>query len=567
MRLSPTANSLTITEGKPEFVSAYGAFPSSLSDSMQQGKRTYISIDLKSFFASVECVERGLPPLTTNLVVADLSRTEKTVCLAVTPSLKAYGIAGRARLFEVVQRVREVNRSRAHACGHPLAGKSWDDVLLREHPEWQLDYIVAPPRMACYMRYSRRVYETYLKYVSPEDIHAYSIDEVFMDVTAYLGTYRQTARQLAQTMIRDVLHTTGITATAGIGSNLYLAKVAMDIVAKHIPADKDGVRIAELDEMSYRQALWGHRPITDFWRVGRGIARKLEMYGMYTMGDVARRSVHGEELLYQLFGVNAELLIDHAWGWEPCPMSAIKSYRSESSSLSSGQVLQCPYTWAKARVVVHEMAEAAALELLDKGLVTDQLVLYVGYDIECLTNAAIRAQYHGEVHVDHYGRPVPKPAHGSCRLEVPTSSSSLISRAVLALYDRIVDRRLLVRRLNLTSCHVLREDAPELQRHRKKPVQLDLFTDYEQERRADEEQKNRLDRERRMQQAVLKIKKRFGKNAILKGLSFEEGATARERNRMIGGHSAGRDFSSPLSVASEKSVGKQYEDIHKHIDI
>lgn len=505
---------------------------------MQKEARTYIAIDLKSFFASVECVDRRLNPLTTNLVVADLSRTEKTICLAVSPSLKAYGVAGRARLFEVVQRVREVNAARAQACGHPLSGQTWDDPLLHEHPDWRLDYIVASPRMARYISYSTRVYDTYLKYVSPDDIHVYSIDEVFIDVTAYLHTYRLTAHQLAMNMIRDVLRETGITATAGIGSNLYLAKVAMDIVAKHIPADEDGVRIAQLDEMSYRRTLWSHQPITDFWRVGRGIARRLAMYGLHTMGDVARQSVRGEELLYQLFGVNAELLIDHAWGWEPCTMQAIKAYRPENNSLSSGQVLQCPYTWTKARVVVHEMAEAAALDLVDKRLVTDQLVLYVGYDTSCLTDARLRAQYHGDVLVDHYGRPVPKPAHGSCRLSAATSSARLISQAVLALYDRIANPHLLVRRLNLTSAHVLREDDPELRRLRQRPVQLDLFTDYEQVDRQAQEQRMMLDKERRMQQAVLQIKKRFGKNAILKGLNFDEGATARERNRQIGGHSA-----------------------------
>ncbi len=505
---------------------------------MNDSNRTYIAIDLKSFFASVECVERGLNPLTTNLVVADPTRTEKTICLAVSPSLKAHGIAGRARLFEVVQRVREVNAERAWKVRHALGGKSWDATELEMHPDWQVDYIVAPPRMAYYIRYSTRVYETYLKYVAPEDIHIYSIDEVLMDVTDYLGIYRQTAHQLAMTMIRDVLRTTGITATAGIGSNLYLAKVAMDIVAKHIPADKDGVRIAELDEMSYRQTLWSHRPITDFWRVGRGTARKLEAYGLRTMGDVARQSVYNDELLYRLFGVNAELLIDHAWGWEPCTMQAIKAYRPETNSFSSGQVLQCPYTWTKARVVVHEMAEAAALDLVDKGLVTDQLVLYVGYDTDSLTDSHIRALYQGEVVSDHYGRPVPKPAHGSCRMQSPTSSAHLISQAVLALFDQITDRNLLVRRLSLTSNNVVSEDRLK---GKGSAVQLDLFTDYEQANREREERERELRRERKLQQTVLQIKKRFGKNAILKGLNFDEGATAIERNRQIGGHSAGAD--------------------------
>ena len=510
---------------------------------MNSNGRTYIAIDLKSFFASVECVERGLNPLTANLVVADLSRTEKTICLAVSPSLKAHGISGRARLFEVVQRVKQVNMDRARACGHPLTGKTWDDTQLRKHPDWQVDYIVAPPRMAYYIRYSTRVYDTYLKYVAPEDIHVYSIDEVLMDVTAYLDTYKLTARQLAMTMIRDVLHSTGITATAGIGSNLFLAKVAMDIVAKHIPADKDGVRIAELDETSFRQKLWSHTPITDFWRVGRGIARRLEMYGMRTMGDVARQSVRNDELLYQLFGVNAELLIDHAWGWEPCTMQAIKAYRPETNSLSSGQVLQHPYTWAKTRVVVHEMAEAAALDLLDKRLVTNQLVLYIGYDSSSLTDSSIRALYHGEVVYDHYGKAVPRPAHGSCRLQVHTSSASIISEAVLALFDRISDPHLLVRRLNLTSNNVIDENSEVLLEQKRRPVQLDLFTDYEQEERERKAKERALKRERKLQQTMLDIKKRFGKNAILKGLNFDDGATAIERNRQIGGHSAGTDSS------------------------
>ena len=480
---------------------------------MNSNGRTYIAIDLKSFFASVECVERGLNPLTANLVVADLSRTEKTICLAVSPSLKAHGISGRARLFEVVQRVKQVNTERARACGHPLTGKTWDDTQLREHPDWQVDYIVAPPRMAYYIRYSTRVYDTYLKYVAPEDIHVYSIDEVLMDVTAYLDTYKLTARQLAM------------------------------IVAKHIPADKDGVRIAELDETSFRQKLWSHTPITDFWRVGRGIARRLEMYGMRTMGDVARQSVRNDELLYQLFGVNAELLIDHAWGWEPCTMQAIKAYRPETNSLSSGQVLQHPYTWAKTRVVVHEMAEAAALDLLDKRLVTNQLVLYIGYDSSSLTDSSIRTLYHGEVVYDHYGKAVPRPAHGSCRLQVHTSSASIISEAVLALFDRISDPHLLVRRLNLTSNNVIDENSEVLLEQKRRPVQLDLFTDYKQEERERKARERALKRERKLQQTMLDIKKRFGKNAILKGLNFEEGATAIERNRQIGGHSAGTDSS------------------------
>ena len=498
--------------------------------------RTYIAIDLKSFYASVECVERGLDPLSTNLVVADRSRTEKTICLAVSPSMKAYGIPGRARLFEVEQRVRSVNQERRRrAYGHCLRGKSISDIELKAHPDWEVDYIAAPPRMAFYIEYSTRIYQIYLKYVAPEDIHVYSIDEVFMDVTSYLPLYGMTAHDFARTVIRDVLQNTGITATAGIGTNLYLCKVAMDIEAKHIPADKDGVRIAELDEMSYRRSLWTHRPLKDFWRVGSGIAGKLEQYGIYTMGDVARQSLRNEELLYRLFGVNAELLIDHAWGWEPCTIDMIKSYRPSSNSFSSGQVLQEPYTVQKARVVVREMAEGAALDLLDKRMVTDQVVLTVGYDVESLADPAVRARYRGGMSTDYYGRQVPKHAHGSANLDRPTSSARLIADAVMGLYDRIINPDLLVRRINLTTNHVVDENEAGKNR---RPVQYDLFTDYDAIEKAQKEEDERLEKERRMQSAVLKIKKQFGKNAILKGLNYEEGATAKDRNRQIGGHKA-----------------------------
>ena len=500
---------------------------------MQDIARTYIAIDLKSFYASVECVERGLDPLTTNLVVADRSRTEKTICLAVSPSLKACGIPGRARLFEVEQRIREVNAERRRrAYGHRLTGKSVSAIELKAHPEWEVDYIAAPPRMAYYIEHSARIYQIYLNYIAPEDIHVYSIDEVFMDVTAYLNTYGITAHELARKIIGDVLRQTGITATAGIGTNLYLCKVAMDIEAKHIPADKDGVRIAELDEMTYRRKLWTHRPIKDFWRVGHGIARKLEQYGIYTMGDIARQSVRNEELLYQLFGVNAELLIDHAWGWEPCTMEAVKAYKPSANSFSSGQVLQEPYTVQKARVVVREMAESAALDLLDKRMVTDQMVLTVGYDTASLSN---RTEYNGEITTDHYGRKVPKHAHGTANLDRPTSSARLISDAVMELFDRITDPALLVRRINLTANHVTDEDTAS---RNPVPVQYDLFTDYEAVEKKNAEEKEKLDKERKMQTAILKIKKQFGKNAILKGLNFEEGATAKERNKQIGGHKA-----------------------------
>ena len=500
---------------------------------MQDTARTYIAIDLKSFYASVECVERGLDPLATNLVVADRSRTEKTICLAVSPSLKAYGIPGRARLFEVEQRIREVNAERRRkAYGHRLTGKSVSDTELKIHQDWEVDYIAAPPRMAYYIEHSTRIYQIYLKYIAPEDIHVYSIDEVFMDVTAYLNSYGITAHELARKIIGDVLGQTGITATAGIGTNLYLCKVAMDIEAKHIPADKDGVRIAELDEMTYRRKLWTHRPLKDFWRVGNGIARKLEQYGIYTMGDIARQSVRNEELLYRLFGVNAELLIDHAWGWEPCTMEMIKAYKPSTNSLSSGQVLQEPYTVQKARVVVREMAESTALDLLDKRMVTDQMVLTVGYDTASLSN---HAEYNGEITTDYYGRKVPKHAHGTANLDRHTSSARLIADAVMELFDRITDPGLLVRRINLTANNITDEDTAS---RNPVPVQYDLFTDYEAVEKKNAEEKERLDKERKMQTAILKIKKQFGKNAILKGLNFEEGATARDRNGQIGGHKA-----------------------------
>ncbi len=502
---------------------------------MENIERKYIAIDLKSFYASVECVDRGLDPLTTNLVVADASRTEKTICLAVSPSLKAYGIPGRARLFEVVQRVREVNYERRAKVGWRFTGKSCDDLQLKAHPDWELDYVVAPPRMAHYVEASTKVYQTYLKYIAPEDIHVYSIDEVFIDVTAYLRTYKMTAHELAMTIIRDVLGTTGITATAGIGTNLYLSKVAMDIVAKHIPADKDGVRIGELDEMSYRRLLWNHRPLTSFWRVGRGIAARLAPYGIDTMGKIARQSLRNEELLYRLLGVNAELLIDHAWGWEPCTIEQVKAYKPENNSFSSGQVLQSAYDFRKARVVAQEMADAVALDLVAKKMVTDQMVLTVGYDIESLTNPEIRVKYHGPVTTDHYGRQVPKHAHGTANLKKYTSSATLIREAVTELFDRIVNPDLMIRRLNLSTNHVIDEGmVPKSDA----PVQLDLFTDYEEQRRKEEAEQEALDKERRMQEAQLAIKRRFGKNAILKGLNFEEGATAKERNAQIGGHKA-----------------------------
>ncbi len=505
-------------------------------------QKWYIAIDLKSFYASVECIERELNPLTTNLVVADASRTEKTICLAVSPSLKSYGIPGRARLFETVQKVKEANALRQmKAPGCKLTGKSWDANELNADPCLAIDYIIAPPRMAHYMEHSAKIYETYLKYVAPEDIHVYSIDEGFIDATPYLKLYGLTAYEFARKLILDVLKTSGITATAGVGTNLYLCKVAMDIVAKHVEADENGVRIAQLDEQSYRELLWNHRPLTDFWRVGRGYARKLEKNGLYTMGDVARCSLGGpndyynEDLLYKLFGINAELLIDHAWGYEPCEISDIKSYRPTTNSLGSGQVLHCPYTARKARLIVREMTDMLVLDLVDKGLVTDQMVLTVGYDIENLTDPEIRKHYHGPVVTDHYGRKIPKHSHGTANLPCLNSSTTLITEAVMELFDRIVDENLLVRRLNIVACHVVPEGSVPKESGFE---QLDLFTDFETEQKRKENEEAALEREKRRQKAVLSIKKRFGKNAIVKGMNLEEGATAMDRNKQIGGHKA-----------------------------
>ena len=504
-------------------------------------EKSYIAIDLKSFYASVECRERDLDPLTTNLVVADVSRTEKTICLAVSPSLKEYGIPGRARLFEVVSKVKEANRLRKQkAPGQEFSGSATDKNVLAGHPEYALDYIAAPPRMALYIEYSTRIYDIYLKYIAPEDIHVYSIDEVFMDVTNYLNIYRMTPMELAETMIKDVLKETGITATAGIGTNLYLCKVAMDIVAKHIPADAHGVRIAKLDELTYRKLLWTHEPLTDFWRVGRGYAKKLWEQGLYTMGDVARCSIgnesdyYNEELLYQMFGVNAELLIDHAWGYEPCEIKDIKAYKPEYNSISSGQVLQCPYDFDKGKLVVREMTDLLVLELVDKRLETDQMVLTIGYDIENLTDPVRAKAYKGIVTTDMYGRRIPKHAHGTTNLTKRTSSTRLITVAVLGLYDKIVNPSLLIRRINLTANHVVDENEKQEDNY----VQLDLFTDYNQLEQKKKEEQLDLERERKMQEVMLSIKKKYGKNSILRGANLQEGATAIGRNNQIGGHKA-----------------------------
>lgn len=502
-----------------------------------ENERTYIAIDLKSFYASVECVERGLDPLTTNLLVADESRTDKTICLAVSPSLKAYGISGRARLFEAVQRVKEVNRERLWKLrSNHFNGKSTDNRDIQQHSDWEVDYICALPRMALYIDYSTRVYKVYRKYVAPEHIHVYSVDEVFIDATQYLKLYKLSAYEFAMKMIHDVLDTTGITATAGIGTNMYLCKVAMDIVAKHIPADRDGVRIAELNEFSYRFLLWNHRPLTSFWRVGNGIADKLAMYGIDTMGKLARMSLKNEDLLYHLFGVNAELLIDHAWGWESCTMDYVKAYRPDNNSMSSGQVLAEPYTFVMARNVIIEMANSITLDLVGKQLVTDQLILTVSYDRESLSRPEIAAKYHGPVTKDYYGRPTPKHAHGTVNLGEFTSSGRAIYSAITELYDKIVNPDLLVRRLNICTNHVITEEKALSME--KKSVERDLFIDYDEVAKQEAIKVASRKKERRLQETVIALKQRFGKNSVLTGTNFAEGATARERNNQIGGHKA-----------------------------
>lgn len=502
----------------------------------------YIAIDLKSFYASVECVDRKLDALTTNLVVADAGRTEKTICLAVSPSLKKYGISGRARLFEVVQRINEVNAERrSGAPGGRFSGSSSDDGILQQSPGMAVDYIVAPPRMARYVEVSTQIYNIYLKYIAPEDMHVYSIDEVFIDTDPYTGIYNLKPRELAMMIIKDVNDETGITATVGIGTNLYLCKVAMDIVAKHMPPDENGVRIAELDEMSYRKLLWSHTPITDFWRVGRGYADRLEEYGMYTMGDVARCSLgkegdyYNEALLYKLFGVNAELLIDHAWGYEPCTIEAVKSYKPANNSLSSGQVLAEPYSFDKARLIVQEMTDLLVLDMVDKRIVTDQIVLTIGYDIENLSDPDIKKKYKGPVTTDRYGRNVPKHAHGTANLPGYTSSTKQIMKSTLELFDRIVNRALSVRRVTVAANHVIPENNVSASGQYE---QLNLFMDYKAVEKAHEEEKEELKRERSMQEAVLDIHKKYGKNAILKGMNLKEGATTVKRNSQIGGHKA-----------------------------
>ncbi|WP_419895663.1 DNA methylase [[Clostridium] innocuum] len=497
-----------------------------------------MAIDLKSFYASVECISRKLDPLTTNLVVADVGKTQKTICLAVTPSLKKFGISGRARLFEVIQKVNEINRQRKRkAPGHAFTGESYDETELLQHPEYAMTYIAAPPRMAHYLEISTEIYNIYLKYISPKDIHVYSIDEVFLDVTGYLKAYQTSPRELAKRMILDILNTTGITATAGIGTNLYLCKVAMDIVAKRIRPDADGVRIAQLDEIRYRKLLWKHQPLTDFWRIGKGISKKLAQIGLYTMGDIAKCSlgkpedIYNEDRLYQLFGINAQLLIDHAWGYEPCTMEDIKAYQPQHTSISTGQVLHCPYDYEKTRLVIKEMLDLLALALVDKQQVTDQIILSVGYDIENLD----KQSYTGEVTTDRYGRKIPKHAHGTANLKRHTASCRLMSEAVMELFDRIVNPQLTVRRIHISANHILDEQQIPAMEMRE---QMDLFTDYEALTQQELQENKQLEKEKRLQQATLQIKKKYGKNAVLKGMNLEEGANTIQRNKTIGGHKA-----------------------------
>ena len=494
----------------------------------------YCCIDLKSFYASVECMVRNLNPLRTNLVVADKSRTEKTICLAVTPSLKSYGIPGRARLFEVIQKVKEINYQRKfNAFNHKLEGKSFDDIELKKNPNLELDFIIAPPRMALYMKYSTMIYNIYLKYVAPEDIYAYSIDEVFCDITKYLKTLKMTPKQLVTTMIHDVYNTTGITATGGIGTNMYLAKIALDIGAKHVKADKNGVRIAELDEMSYRRALWTHRPLTDFWRVGKGYAKKLEANNMFTMGDIARCSINNEELLYKLFGINAELLIDHSWGYEPCTMKDVKLFRPATNSISSGQVLHCPYNYEQTKLIVKEMTDLLVLDLVEKHLVTNQLVLTIGYDVDNLINSDIRNSYNGEITMDKYGREIPKHAHGTINLKERTSSTKIIMEAIGKLYDRIINKNLLVRRINVVANNVVNESDTI---KNNEDEQISLFIDYKKQEEERTRELNERKNENNLQHAIIEIKKKYGKNAILKGMNLEKDGTTIERNSQIGGH-------------------------------
>ena len=496
--------------------------------------KVYMCIDLKSFYASVECIERNLDPLDTNLLVADESRTDKTICLAVSPSLKSYGLGGRCRLFEAKQKVKEVNYQRRKNNNYKnFTGKSFIASELNNNKSLELDFIAAVPRMNLYMKYSTKIYNIYLKYIAPEDILVYSIDEVFCDITNYLSFYKLSAEGLVMKIIEDVYKTTGITATAGIGTNMYLAKVAMDITAKRMKPNKFGVRIAYLDEMKYKKELWNHKPLTDFWRVGKGYTKKLEEHGMYTMGDIARMSINNEDFLFKLFGVNAEFLIDHAWGYEPCTIKDAKNYKPLNSSISQGQVLHCPYNFEKAKLIVKEMVDNLVLELVDKHLKTDQIVLTIGYDIENLTNPSIERRYKGEITIDAYGRKVPKHSHGTANIDHKTSSTKTITNEVMKLYDKIVNPILLVRRLNVTACNIVNEEYKE-----STPIieQIDLFTNYEEVSKQKEKSLKDEIEEKKIQKALLNIKKKYGKNSILKAMNYEEGATAKDRNLEVGGH-------------------------------
>ena len=496
---------------------------------LNEENKIYVAIDLKSFYASVECIERGLDPITTNLVVADSSRTEKTICLAVSPALKSYGIPGRARLFEVIQKVKEVNIYRKRkATNRTFTGSSYNDIELRKNKNLELSYIIAPPRMAYYMKYSSKIYSIYLKYFSSEDIYVYSIDEVFIDVTHYLKTYNMEAKELVTKVIQDVYQTTGITATAGIGTNLYLCKIAMDIMAKHVKPDKNGVRIAGLDEMTYRKLLWNHRPLTDFWRIGNGYTKKLEEHGMYTMGDVARMSVKNEDLLYKLFGINAELLIDHAWGWENVTIERIKAYKPTTNSICSGQVLHCPYNYENTKLIVKEMTELLALDLVEKSLVTNQIVLEIGYDVDNLKDQEISSLYNGEITTDKYGRKVPKHAHGTINIDHQTASSKVLTEYIMKLYEQIVNKQLLVRRINITVNNVVNENMVKTSDYE----QIDLFVDYKEVNK----KRKKEEGEKEIQKAMINIKNKYGKNAILKGMNLQKEGTTIERNRQIGGH-------------------------------
>ena len=498
--------------------------------------KVYIAIDLKSFYASVECVERGYNPLNTNLVVADDSRTEKTICLAVSPALKAFGVPGRPRLYEVVQIVDKLNKERQRKVRYKLNEESIYLDELKKDPKKKIGYVVAPPRMSFYMQYSTKIYNIYLKYISSEDIHVYSIDEVFIDATPYLKVYNLSPRQLAMKLVKEILNETGITATVGIGTNMYLAKVAMDIEAKHMQADKDGVRIAYLDEELYKQKLWNHVPLTDFWRVGRGYERRLHSHGLYTMGDVARCSLECEELLYKEFGINAELLIDHAWGIEPCTIKEIKNYVPSAQSLSSGQVLSRPYRYDETKVIVKEMTDLLVLDIVEKNFVTDQIVLTIGYDVCNLKQEGVYAYQNIEVRKDFYGRDIPMHGHGTVRLNKLTSSTKIIMNATMQLFERICDKNLYVRRVNVCFANL---QPPKNKDDKKYEYQeYDLFTNIEDQIRQEELEEQYLEKEHKLQEALIEIHNKYGKNAVLKGTNFEEGATTRIRNKQIGGHKA-----------------------------